>query len=48
MFYKGIWLWVGYFNRPGPEVDNSASESWPESNFFNYIAELQTPNAQLC
>ena len=35
---------LGYFNRPGPEVDYFHSETGPEVTFWNCTAEPQTPN----
>ena len=42
---KWLWLEVGNYNRPGPEVGLSY---WPGSNFLNLTEEPETSNAQLC
>ena len=42
-----FFYFVGYFNRPGPEIQYFILH-WPGSSSFNSTAESQIPNAQLC
>ena len=43
-----IWLRVGHFNRPGPEISYFiAILAWKFVTFFNYTSELQAPNSSL-